>query len=227
VIVLYTTTTTTTMAPSFEQRDESRRKETSLTSSVLMSSEPSHYDVLRVPATATAAAIKQAYHAAARQHHPDSKKRGFGCEDDDDSDHKDHDADDDDNDDDDARFRRVHAAWECLRDPETRRLYNQERSVQQAVRSSRRRNAVPICANECRREPITEQQDDDVDDDCYELVYQCRCGSDLHTSQLPALQDGTDNNDESSILIQCPGCSLVYDISSLYDDEGDDDEEPS
>lgn len=198
-----------------QQREKSRRLQESLLSTA--SAELSHYEVLQVPPTASAAVIKEAYYRAARQHHPD--KRG-SCH------HDDANKVDDENDDD-ATFRRIHAAWKCLRDPETRTLYNQERSLEQAVHDGRRRNAVPIHPHECRE--VSEPQDDDGDNCCYyEYIYQCRCGNDLHTQQLPVLHDGSNNLEENGIssssstnLIQCPGCSLVYDISSLYDSNDD------
>jgi curved DNA-binding protein CbpA len=179
------------MAPSQhqqQQQDRSVRKDAA-------NSELSLYEILQVPSTASVAIIKEAYQAAARQHHPDKRR----CDD------KDNDL---------AVFLRVQTAWECLRDPETRKQYDQNLLIRNAAKNHQRRNAVPVYAHECR-----EVEHNDGDDGYYELIYQCRCGSDLCTSQLPGLDGSTDDESAgSSCLVQCPGCSLVYDISPLFDE---------
>lgn len=171
-----------------------------------MCSDISYYKILQVPSTASAVAVKEAYHAAARKHHPDKRQhRSFdSCSSSDDEAAA-------------AAFLRIQKAWECLRDPETRKLYDEALRIQKVAKNSTRRNAVPIQPHECREVELPGPGGGEFV--VVELIYQCRCGNDLHTSQLPAVQE----DDESGNLVQCLGCSLVYDISSLYDE--DDEEE--
>lgn len=152
-----------------------------------------HYEMLQVAPRESAIVIKNAYHAAARKHHPD-KRRLLGC------------------DYDEAAFLRIQAAWECLRCPKTRSQYDLELHMEQASKNTRRRNAVPILPHDCREVDVTHGE--------YDLTFQCRCGSDLHVSQLRAVEDSVEMNG----LVHCPGCSLIYDITELTMDEDEDEE---
>lgn len=69
-----------------------------------MSGTRDHYSVLGVPPTATARQIRDAFRALARAHHPDTNPDDPGAE---------------------KAFKRINRAWEVLRDPKTRRAYDE------------------------------------------------------------------------------------------------------
>jgi curved DNA-binding protein CbpA len=169
-----------------------------------------HYQILKVSANASASAIKDAYHAAARRHHPDKQKHRQQPEDSSAS----------------AlltsalqHFLAIQKAWECLRDAERRRLYDQSLALQATKVQRHRLNAVLVQPDDCRKVAThSDSCSQSVDSFSAELVFQCQCGHDIHPSQLPDISD----DDECVDLVQCPGCSLVYNVSLLYNDVTDD-----
>lgn len=72
-----------------------------------MSGTRDHYSVLGVPPTASARQIRDAYRALARAHHPDLNPDDPEAE---------------------RMFKRISRAWEVLRDPKTRRAYDERHS---------------------------------------------------------------------------------------------------
>jgi len=141
----------------------------------------SHYEILQVSSTAEESDIKQAYHRAARQCHPDKKHYKGSSQ----------------------RFRQIQAAWECLRDPESRRHYDSDLMAQRVKSNNRLKSAVVLYRQDCRELAV---------EDDYELIYTCRCGEEIPTAEA----DDANNN-----LIECPGCSLLYDTTPLWE-QGDD-----
>jgi DnaJ domain len=69
--------------------------------------ERSHYDVLGIPSTATAAEVRAAYRRAARDHHPDAGGDA-------------------------RRMSDLNAAWHVLRDPARRAAYDRRRTAGRA-----------------------------------------------------------------------------------------------
>lgn len=114
------------------------------------------------------------------------------------------------------RYLRIQAAWECLRDPKLRQEYDGR--IRRAQKLSRRavENAIPIRPEDCRYEDADgdgaggDGGGDKVCDACW---YTCRCGCELNAAEV----------DDDSDLLECPGCSLVYDASALFGDDGDGD----
>jgi DnaJ-class molecular chaperone len=86
-----------------------------------------HFDVLQVPLNANDALIKQAYHQAARQHHPD--KNGTSRD-----------------------FVRIQAAYECLRQSDLRDKHRLQLSVKAAAVNKARK----LHASDCTVKEITE-----------------------------------------------------------------------
>jgi DnaJ-domain-containing protein 1 len=150
--------------------------------------------------------------------------------------------------DDDERFRQVQDAYQCLHDPSRRREYDEALRLQETRRKSRRRSAIALEISDCQWvEPIADKSqglrfsdhkninnheqesadakhqtalnadynDDDDDDGAAVLVYTCRCGEELYPLEEIELEEADDNDD---FLFDCPGCSAVYDVSSLEEE---------
>jgi curved DNA-binding protein CbpA len=135
----------------------------------------------------------------------------------------------------DERFRLVQAAWDCLQDPASRRLYDDELARQLAKARSRRLGATALEWSDCHWVEEDDQDADAGDDEAPEdaecethpspesdleprggvgrrgratvLVYTCRCGEDLFP-QLDASPRGDG-------LLDCRGCSTSYDASAV------------
>jgi DnaJ-class molecular chaperone len=169
-----------------------------------------YYQVLNVPRTAALEEIKEAYHRAARRHHPDKQQPkatgGFATAAEDGRTDAADDADNHQNDDPPRRlFLLIQEAWECLGDSMKRLEYDRIWQHQQEAMDRRIRNAIVLTSADCRwRRPPEDGDDGDNEDDVF---YQCRCGYNLALTRLPALQGD---------LIACPGCSLVYDTAPLF-----------
>jgi len=168
----------------------------------------SHYDVLQVPPTADLSQITKAYHQAARQYHPDRNKNNNNneCVD---------------------LFRRIQQAWECLRSGETRQAYDATLLWQQVQEKQRRNSALVLSLRDCYYESNngttttttacmegsstgTATTDEAVE---VELFYNCRCGCQLNISE---------NADPNDNLLECHGCSLLYDTTPIWDAQDDD-----
>ena len=134
-----------------------------------------HYDLLQVASDASLTEIKIAYHKAARQFHPDRCQSQV----------------------DDEEFRRIQAAWECLRHADSRKVYDEQVRVQISQDNARRANATKLTAADCQGSEWIEDENVQV------WVFTCRCGEELDL--IPAEED----------LVDCPGCSLAYDCREL------------
>jgi DnaJ domain len=195
--------------------------------------EASHYDVLGVSETADLKVIKDAYHKASLKLHPDKQKNNTIQTEQEGSDNHD-----------DYSFERVKTAWECLRDQDSRRCYDQERTIHLQSLKGRKASAIILSTADCH--PFTihinNSNNDDVETggtvgvgtgsgdtststtSIVVLAYTCRCGMILDTTNPPPPPHEDDNNEEEEEeyeyddddgLMDCPGCSLVYDTSRV------------
>ena len=152
------------------------------------------YDILEVPSTASWETIKQSYQTKVRHLHPDKQQQ---CRVHQDHNHK----DDDDNEM--VAFLNVQAAWECLRDPVSKKEYDAELAKQQTQTS--------------KSQPVSLATDCELieDEDSGELsyVYMCRCGEELWLSEstFQATSNSSSNN-KPLVYATCSGCSLVYHV---------------
>lgn len=184
----------------------------------------SHYEALNIAKDSDQEAIKRAYHRAARIHHPD-RKQDFS-----------------DASNVNAKFERIQEAWECLRDAEKRRLYDNTLRLLKSKKEARRASAFRLERSDC---DVVEENEEEGglsnDEPLRVLTYTCRCGEEIEVAWISPLtgktmlfdneDDDNNNNDEddrkddqrqdpshdddSSLLLNCPGCSLVYDVSAL------------
>mmetsp|Transcript_23571 Transcript_23571/g.65380 ORF Transcript_23571/g.65380 Transcript_23571/m.65380 type:complete len:152 (-) Transcript_23571:1281-1736(-) len=139
-----------------------------------------HYDALGVTPQATADEIKAAYKAAALLHHPDKKSASTADES--------------------ARistdFASIQSAWEVLRDPKARLIYDHQLSLKQTASNT----------------PISEvldlsDMDTRLEDGQYWYWHLCRCGG---SYEVP--EDELDPA-SSSVLVGCGSCSLFIQVT--------------
>ncbi|OQS05906.1 hypothetical protein THRCLA_20501 [Thraustotheca clavata] len=124
-----------------------------------------HYEVLGVASNCSQAEIKQAYHAAILASHPDKQRSSDMT----------------------SQFQDVHAAYQALRQVDTRRAYDlllQENKLKQEVRIS----------DEIDLDDMTYIENEET------YSYSCRCG-DSYNITVDELEEGMD-------VVPCDGCSL-------------------
>lgn len=137
-----------------------------------------HYEVLQISSTATESEIKHAYFQAVRQYHPDKQKNEEQGND---------------------LFLALQAAWECLRDSEKRRVYNEALYLTESHSRSRAANAILMDPNDCTTpETVLDDETDQLIRVCF---FTCRCGEQL---------DIVINDEEEDSVVDCPGCCLLY-----------------
>jgi len=141
----------------------------------LLHSSKTHYEVLGVSRTASLEEIKAAHRKQARQTHPDKVAGNEGT------------------------FRLLQSAWECLRQEETRKAYDEELSLKDTKLQSKRQAAMPLSLAE-----MEVAQDDESNELVY--VHACRCGE-----EVQVWQDELPSRNES-IITECPGCSFSYSV---------------
>ena len=183
----------------------------------------SYYDILNVSPIASATTIKDAYHTLIKQHHPDKQRNHHGTVNDVSEQYH-----SDTNGSIDIDFLQVQTAWECLRDPKSRSIYDkqiqhtlQEHKVR---RRQRQQNSIPITIEECRQERqlIETDESDDFDSihvshneirrevvTIVDYIYQCRCGHDVYVAQQQQPL-----NDESSKPVTEPSHLLLIPYNS-------------
>jgi curved DNA-binding protein CbpA len=151
-----------------------------------------YYDLLQVVSDATLSELKSAYHQRARECHPDKQQTAPMNTTN-------------------TRFRRIQAAWECLRHEDSRRAYDESLRVLTAKQQARRANAIRIEPSDCRGPFVLQDHDDDQEEEeeVVAYIFQCRCGEELDLL-VPVEQEVEDSH-----LMDCPGCSLTYDTSNV------------
>mmetsp|Transcript_18587 Transcript_18587/g.26158 ORF Transcript_18587/g.26158 Transcript_18587/m.26158 type:complete len:179 (+) Transcript_18587:49-585(+) len=162
-----------------------------------------HYDVLGVKPSASTLEIKSKHRLLVLQYHPDKKKQPT------DGDRKDKES---------TEFHRLTEAWECLRDPERRNLYDDSLNKELERDNRILDKAIHIKLSQMKME-ICDVDDDDLDRCQIEVsshqvgnmqysqevlyTYNCRCGDYFEILQRD-LYCGL-----SSDLWECKSCSLT------------------
>jgi curved DNA-binding protein CbpA len=99
-----------------------------------------------------------------------------------------------------TEFRRIQVAWECLR--EDRKAYDEQLRLRRVQSSSRVNNALSVRKEDCTGpECVLDEEGQEV----MVWYFTCRCGHEM------------DIEVGESEPVDCPGCSLLYDITSLQD----------
>jgi curved DNA-binding protein CbpA len=166
----------------------------------------SYYDVLGVSETADLKVIKDAYHKASLKLHPDKntvQKKNNNTTD------EGNNAND---------FERVKTAWECLRDKDSRRRYDQERTIQSQSTKGRKASAIILSTADCHPFTLENNEKDGTTSTVVVLAFTCRCGMELDTTNPPPPEDDDGEEEEEyddDGLMDCPGCSLVYDTTRV------------
>ena len=114
-------------------------------------------------------------------------------------------------------FEQIQIAWECLRNDESRSLYDQTLHHNLLLEQRQEQAAISL--------QLFKDMEEAIDEETGEIahVYQCRCGDEVqvYESDWDNNNKAVDNehvNDPSSssiltdILIECPGCCFVYRI---------------
>jgi curved DNA-binding protein CbpA len=135
-----------------------------------------HYDSLGVSMTASKDQIKLAYRRKAKELHPDKSQNR------------------------ETEFRQIQKAWECLREQDRRKAYDDNLLHQTMIRESKVHAAMPIKLSDM------EEGEDEGGHGCY--VYDCRCGD-----QIEVWKDSF-NVPQESILVECPSCSFGYAVDT-------------
>jgi DnaJ domain len=203
-----------------------------------------YYAVLHVPSSATYEEIKNAYRKAARIYHPDKQliqkqNRQNVATNDSSNDYNNESGrrqlqhhDDEILEDNTTSFRLIQEAWECLRDTNRRKQYDNDVYFAIQAKASRITNAIIIYPSDCiEQEYCSGISSDDDSHPCTGsnsnnevfLLYTCRCGYIINTSELACMDSCNDDDDDTSnidgdsnelqtskIHIQCAGCSLRY-----------------
>ena len=170
-----------------------------------------HYEVLGVSPTASQDEIKRAFRRLALRLHPDKNYQSKEQQQ-----QQEETAPTEPN----EAFRRVQKAWDCLRSTD-RQAYDEELAQQATVSASVESSAIALSLDEFE-ETVGESDNDRV------LIYMCRCGEavelwpeDVVELQRPKEEEkeqrkkGDTNGEEdvTSVLVECAGCSFVYAVS--------------
>lgn len=218
----------------------------------------SHYDVLNVCPTATTTTMKDAYHSLVKRYHPDKQRNPNGTVTDISVSY------DSPTNSSDKDFIQIQTAWECLRDPKLRSVYDSQLQQHQTRRRQRQQNSIPITMEDCRQERQLIEIEDEIDHDddvshcdyhservvIIDYIYQCRCGHDIYVAQrqqpqlygssppetdspipLFVVPQRTTNDlrgecsmtgDDDDMFLHCVGCSVIYDIRPIFQNEAND-----
>lgn len=165
-----------------EEMEDDFEDEPSKNSSTSLLAPPTYYEILQVPRSATFEEVKAAYQVNLRQIHPDKQLLSGSSKTGD-------------------VFLSLQKAWECLRDPQSRRDYDQELHRRQ---KGDRSKSIPLASGEWEL-----VEDGETGDLGYTTV--CRCGEDIWLSRHQYEQEQKATSPERQ-LIHCDGCSLIYHI---------------
>ena len=143
-----------------------------------------HYQRLGVSPDATHEEIKNAFHRLARQCHPDKSSPSSSennnaiivVE----------------------SFRQVQQAWEILRDPTQRKIYDDQLQHGALKEKAKRGGVVLLQWNE-----LEQAQDEETGEIIH--VYDCRCGEEI-------VIDSDISTNGQEISVECPGCCFVYQL---------------
>ena len=177
-----------------------------------------HYETLGVAESADASTIKEAFRALVLQHHPDKQSSPTAAS------HPNSNSSSNDAttiNDDDLVVHEITKAYHVLRDAAQRKAYDEGLRLTRQRRHDRLASAIVLECADC----VEEEDENDDGTTTTLLVYPCRCGIHLDTSPLE--EDGDDQEhqeyesgkanevEEEDGLLECPGCSLVYDTRKL------------
>ena len=180
----------------------------------------SYYDLLGVSPTATAEELKVAYHRLARQYHPDKQQSQSQSQ----STTNDNDNSTSSSLTTSSLFIEIQKAYECLRSESSRAVYDEGQRLLSVRKRQAHHKALLLDREDCRWERVTVDEQEEIDEDSTDnsqeeeaemewmLVYTCRCGSEVDVTPS---DDNDDEEAEDDPLIDCPNCSLVYNITKL------------
>lgn len=151
-----------------------------------------HYDILAISPLATAAEIKSAYHEAVRDCHPDKSVRHESSKDST------------------RKFLQIQSAWECLRDTEAKRIYDERLLLCRTKLKARMGNAVKLELNDCYDSPEL-AFDEETGNNVLVFTFRCRCGESLEV----VMDENASSMNDRIKVIDCYSCSLTYDVSGL------------
>mmetsp|Transcript_14572 Transcript_14572/g.40498 ORF Transcript_14572/g.40498 Transcript_14572/m.40498 type:complete len:190 (+) Transcript_14572:237-806(+) len=181
----------------------------------------SHYEVLGVPQDAIYEQIKESFHRLARAKHPDKQtNRTLQDGDQHDGDQIGSDKNSNTNrkgsetqaEKSAAEFRRIQQAWQILRDPEERKAYDSDLFHKDLQEENRRNGAIVLSYHDDLEEALDEETNERF------MVYDCRCGEEIHIEESDGEEDGTTgqrtrrDGPGDDLLVDCPGCCFVYRI---------------
>jgi hypothetical protein len=152
----------------------------------------SHYDVLRVPQSATLSQIKAAHRTLALKCHPDKQRDDYVNAD---------------------EFFRIQRAWECLRDPDRREEYNQSLDrVRDKDREQRHLSSL-IYVSQMHRE-ICQVETEGVTTVSQSILfsYPCRCGDEFQVLKEDLIAFDHSPQTKHATVISCPSCSLTIQV---------------
>ena len=180
-----------------------------------ISNDKSYYELLGVTPTATAEELKVAYHRLARQYHPDKQQSQLSQSTTNDTTATSSSTT--------SLFIEIQKAYECLRSESSRAVYDEGQRLLSVRKRQAHHKALLLDREDCRWERVVIDEQEEIDDKDsndnsqeeaemeWMLVYTCRCGSEVDVTP-PA---DNDDEEEDDTLIDCPDCSLVYNIIKL------------
>ena len=148
-----------------------------------------YYDTLEIPSTAGFNEIKSAYQRMARLLHPDKQSL---------HNNKQKNKAQNINNNEEEAFLKLQKAWECLRDPQSRKEYDLLLHKTEIGKASK---SIPVSHKEW--EFVEDEETGDLG-----YIYTCRCGEDIW------IQKEEFEKADATIFFHCEGCSLIYHIGS-------------
>lgn len=166
-----------------------------------------HYDVLDVPRTATYEAIKISHRKLAMIYHPDKQNQRLN------NNNSNNQPTEESSD---AKFKRIQEAWECLRNPTQRRMYDDhlDRTIFRGEQdgSCTIVNLSEMKTELCEIEIVEDEEEnfndisqgkDRIDSLVKVYIHTCRCGD-----QYEVLDEDLDFTSPNKNVFQCNSCTL-------------------